>query len=134
MKKISINAKRENLDDVLAVLDSLLEEAECPMKTQMTIDIAVEEIYINIASYAYPDSEGKADIEFQVTPEKVFVARFEDTGIPYNPLLKPDPDVTLSADERQVGGLGIYMVKKSMDKMEYERTDGKNILKLFKKI
>ncbi len=97
--------------------------------------IAVEELYVNIAHYAYGDEEGKATIKigFDGEPMQVTI-RFIDEGVPYNPLEKQDPDTSLSAEERDIGGLGIFMVKKSMDSMEYEYQDGKNILTIQKVI
>ena len=128
------DAKVENLTKVLGFLDAHLERRECPMKTQMALDVAVEELFVNIASYAYPDKpDGKAWIEIREEhdPEGVTV-EFRDEGIPYDPLAKPDPDITLSAAERPIGGLGIFMVKKSMDDMTYEYRDGCNILTIRK--
>ncbi len=133
MKNITIEAKTDNLPEVLSFVDAILEENDCPVKTQMQIDIAVEEIFVNIANYAYAPGSGSADIKAGVsgTPS-VFVISFADKGVPYNPLAKEDPDVTLSLEERPIGGLGIFMVKKSMDKVEYEYKDGQNILTIHK--
>ena len=116
MKELVIEAKTENLNDVIGFVDTCLEEAECPIKIQMQVDIAVEEIYVNIAHYAYTPNVGKAEISVDITrdPDIIKIV-FADSGVPFDPLQKPDPDVTLSADERQVGGLGIFMVKKTMD-------------------
>ena len=100
----------------------------------MKLDVAVEELYVNIACYAYTPDTGDATIRIQADQEPhVVEITLIDSGIPYDPLAKPDPDVTLSAEERQIGGLGIFMVKKSMDDMQYERRDGKNILTIKKK-
>ena len=133
MKKMTIEAKREKLPEVLAFLDEVLESMDCGMKQQMQLDIAVEEIFVNIASYAYADENGIADIEIDDETPGIVSIKFTDSGIPYDPVAKPDPDTTLSADERQIGGLGIYMVKKSMDDMLYERSGDKNILTIKKK-
>lgn len=127
MRELDIEAKTENLDQVLAFVDEELEKYECGMKTQMQIDIAVEEIFVNIAHYAYNPAVGKATIRIEVTDGTVSLT-FIDNGIPYDPLAKEDPDITLSAEERQIGGLGIFMVKKSMDDVKYEYKDGSNIL------
>ena len=133
MKSITLPAVIENMDDVLDFINQELEEHGCPMKTVMQIDIAAEEIFVNIAHYAYPSGEGTACISCEVTGEKpCAVIRFTDQGLPYNPLARPDPDITLSAEERSIGGLGIYMVKKSMDSVEYEFTDGCNVLTIRK--
>ncbi|MBQ7614327.1 MAG: ATP-binding protein [Butyrivibrio sp.] len=134
MDKKEIMAKVENLPDVLAFIDEKLEMAGCSMKAQMQIDVAVEEIFVNIASYAYEGKEGMAEIFFDIDSEKKVVITFVDGGVPYDPLKKADPDVTLSADERQIGGLGIFMVKKTMDDMIYEYKDEKNRLTLVKKL
>ena len=135
MKEITLDAELGNLDEVLAFVDSCLEELECPMKAQMQIDVAVEEIFVNIASYAYEGQPGSATIRMEVGQDPKSVAiTFLDRGIPYNPVEKEDPDVSLPIEKRRIGGLGIYMVKKSMDEMLYERRDGYNILTIIKKI
>ncbi len=136
--ELNIEAKVENLEKVLAFIDEQLEKNRCPMKTQMQIDVAVEELFVNVASYAYsPDASGKVLIQFGIEKDensKSAVITFIDNGIPYNPLSKPDPDVTLSAEERGIGGLGIYMVKKSMDSMNYAHEGGSNRLTIKKRI
>ena len=134
-KELKLEAADENLARVLAFVDGELEALECPQQTQMKIDVAVEEIFVNIAHYAYKPETGLAliRIETQSDPKRVKIT-FRDWGVPYDPLAKPDPDVTLSAEERQIGGLGIYMVKKSMDDMKYEYVDGQNVLTLVKNL
>ena len=135
MSEITIEAKIENLDEVLGFVDGQLEELECPMKAQMQIDVAVEEIFVNIASYAYAPGVGSAVVRFETSqdPAKVTIT-FVDSGVPYDPVQKDDPDVTLSAEERGIGGLGIYMAKKAMDDMQYVYRDGQNILSISKSI
>lgn len=132
MSKLEIEAKVDNLNEVIAFIDEQLEAADCPMKTQMQIDIAVEELFVNIAHYAYAPNVGQAVITAVLSPDRKMSITFEDSGMPYDPLAKEDPDITLSAEEREIGGLGIYMVKKSMDDMYYEYRDGKNILTIVK--
>ncbi len=133
MKKITLKASIENVDSVIDFVNEELEAADCPMKTCMQIDIAVEEIFVNIAHYAYTPGEGEATISCGVEGDPLCATiRFADRGVPYNPLEKADPDITLSAEEREVGGLGIFMVKKSMDAVEYEYVDGQNVLTLKK--
>ncbi len=133
--ELTVEAKGENLAQVLAFVDEQLEALECHPKTQMQIEVAVEEIFVNIASYAYAPKTGTATIRFQADPVTgAAEITFIDRGVPYDPLAKPDPDVTLSAEERQIGGLGIYMVKKSMDDMRYEYRDGQNVLTITKKL
>lgn len=132
--KLQIPAAVENLNHVLAFVDSHLEAADCPFRTQMQLDVAIEEIFVNIASYAYENVCGDAEITMWMEKDPLTaVIEFRDNGIPYDPLAKQDPDVTLSADEREIGGLGIYMVKKSMDDMQYRRENDQNILTLRKK-
>ncbi|MBQ6019101.1 MAG: SpoIIE family protein phosphatase [Clostridia bacterium] len=125
--KLTVDAEKENLDEVIGFVDSCLEKIDCPPKAQMQIDLAVEEIFVNIASYAYGDETGKAEISVQVSGNEITIV-FADSGILYNPLEKEDPDTTLSADEREIGGLGVFLVKKNMDDVSYDWVDGKNIL------
>lgn len=133
MKELVIDALTENLPQVLGFVDEQLEAAKCPVKIQMQIDIAVEEIFVNIAHYAYEQEVGTAAVRVEVTNEPPAVQiTFIDQGIPYDPLAKADPDVTLSIEERQIGGLGIFMVKKTMDDVEYKYLDGHNVLTLKK--
>lgn len=135
MKELRIDAQVDNLRQVLDFVDTELELLDCPVKTQMQLDIAVEEIFVNIAYYAYTPKTGEALIQFESRSNDSMVAIiFTDSGVPYNPLAKEDPDITLPGEERQIGGLGIFMVKKTMDDMKYEYKDGKNILTLIKKI
>lgn len=133
MKELVIEAKKTNLDAVLSFIDEQLGEAECSKKTRMTIDVAVEELFVNISSYAYDPKIGTAVVQVSVHNEPLSVEiTFIDNGKPYDPLAKPDPDVTLDAEHRQIGGLGIFMVKKSMDDVQYEYKDGRNILTIKK--
>ena len=134
-KKLVIEATLENLRQVLAFVDEQLEEMDCPPKSQMQIDLAVEELYVNIANYAYAPGTGQAEIEMETFKDRGLVSiTFIDSGVPYNPLAKKDPDVTLSAAEREIGGLGIFMAKKSMDDIAYEYRDGQNRLTIRKKV
>ena len=134
MKELSLEARVDNLDQVLQFIDEQLEEAGCPMKVQVKIDIAVEEMYVNVASYAYAPGTGPVTVrmEFEQEPSTVIIT-FIDRGIPYDPLQKQDPDVSLSAEKRAIGGLGIFLVKKTMDVMLYERRDDCNVLTIRKK-
>lgn len=135
MAELTLQASLEKLDEVLAFVEENLEKNDCPMKVLMQVQIAVEEIFVNIAHYAYDSEQGTATIRVEVggDPLQVIIT-FIDQGVPYDPLQKEDPDVTLSAEDRQIGGLGIFMVKKSMDDVKYEYADGKNILTISKKI
>ncbi len=135
MKELDITANREKLSDVLSFVDAELEQLGCSMRIQTAIDVAVEEIFVNISSYAYDSEGGVATIRMEVTDNPIsIIISFIDGGTPYDPLAKPDPDRKIPVRERKKGGLGIYMVKKSMDNISYEYKDGKNILTIKKLI
>lgn len=135
MDEIKIKAVTENLKAVLDFVDGCLKEMSASRKVQMQINVSVEELFVNIAHYAYSPDTGMAVIQVETDHDNNQVSiTFKDMGKPYNPIEKPDPDVTLSAEERSIGGLGIYMVKKNMDDMRYEYKDGQNILTITKKI
>ena len=128
-------AKVEALSDVLGFVDRTLESYECPMKIQTAICVAIEEVFVNVAHYAYGDGEGDMvlGIGFDESSRDI-TFRMADKGIPFDPLKKPDPDITLSADEREIGGLGIFITKKTMDSVTYAYENGENILTMIKKI
>lgn len=133
MKELKVKADISELDKVLSFADSILESMDCSMKAQMQIDVAIEELFVNIAHYAYPSGDGEAVIEVEADEaNKTVSITFVDQGIPYDPLKNADPDITLSADERPIGGLGIFMVKKSMDDVSYEYKDNQNRLTIKK--
>jgi anti-sigma regulatory factor (Ser/Thr protein kinase) len=128
-------AKTEALTDVLAFTEQILENNECSMKLQMAICVAIEEVFVNVAHYAYGDKEG--DVKFTITFDKKtrdITFQMADKGIQFNPLDKPEPDITLSAEEREIGGLGIFITKKTMDKVKYAYENGENVLTMTKKI
>ncbi len=133
MEEIAVWAEVENLDQVRSFVDASLVSGECPMKVQLLVEMAVEEIFVNIANYAYPDRTGQARIRTELLqdPRRIQIT-FTDSGIPFDPLKKPDPDISLSLDEKPIGGLGIFMVKKEMDDVQYRYEDGKNILTFMK--
>ena len=135
MKELTIAATVENIETVTDFVNEQLEAFDCPMKAQMQIDIAIDELFGNIAHYAYNPEIGQATVRVEVVEDPLSVViTFIDNGVPYDPLAKADPDTTLSAEERDIGGLGIYMVKKSMDDIAYEYKDGHNILSIKKKL
>lgn len=131
--ELEIEAVIENLPQVTGFVESRLEAAGCALKAKMQIGVAVEEIFVNIAHYAYAPKTGKATVRVDIShaPDQVWIT-FLDHGIPYNPLEKSDPDVTLPVSQREIGGLGIFMTKKLMDDVCYAYRDGQNILKLKK--
>ena len=130
----TFDAVIENIDAVTEFINEQLETFDCPMKMQMKIDVAIDEIVSNIAFYAYDDFVGKVTLQIKRQEEPLAVVlTFIDHGKPYNPLDKKDPNVKLSVEEKTIGGLGIYMVKKLMDDVRYEYRDGQNVLKIMKK-
>ena len=136
MKTLTLDAQLDNLSKVLLFIDAQLEAADCGIKAQTQIDIAVEELFVNVANYAYKDKVGEVTVSIDICDRggMCAVITLTDSGEPYDPLKKPDPDVTLSAEERQIGGLGIYIVKKSMDDVTYEYKDGTNNITIVKRI
>ena len=128
-------AKVEALSDVLGFVDRTLESYECPMKIQTAICVAIEEVFVNVAHYAYGDGEGDMVLGIGFDEESRNITfRMSDKGTPFDPLKKPDPDITLSAEEREIGGLGIFITKKTMDTVTYAYENGENILTMIKKI
>ena len=135
MTNRTFKADTEALTDILGFVDEMLEKYECPMKIQMAVCVAIEEVFVNVARYAYENGEG--DVSFGIgfdRENRTFTFRMADRGIPFNPLEKPDPDITLSADDREIGGLGIFITKKTMDSVEYVYKNSENVLTLIKRI
>ena len=133
--KNSFPAKTEALLDVLAFVEQALEKYACPMKTQTAICVAIEEVFVNVAHYAYEGGDGDVmlDIRFEKDTRDI-TFRMIDKGVAFNPLEKPDPNISLSAEEREIGGLGIFITKKTMDLVTYAYENGENILTMIKKI
>ncbi|MBQ1477181.1 MAG: SpoIIE family protein phosphatase [Erysipelotrichaceae bacterium] len=132
-EEIRVDAVRENVTQVTEFIDRILEKNDCSIKAQTQIDVAVDEIFSNIVSYAYPEKKGDVRVEVKVLDDQAEISFF-DRGIPFDPLEIKEPDTTLSIEERGVGGLGIFLVRKTMDDMRYEYKDGQNILTIVKKI
>ena len=135
MRELRVEAKTSELNKVQEFAAQMLKELKADENTCFQVKLSLEEVFVNIASYAYPEGNGTATISVseRTNPHAIEIT-FRDSGIPYNPLAKEDPDVTLAAEDRQIGGLGIYMVKKSMDDVLYEYKDGCNNLTLIKNI
>ena len=128
-------AKTEVLSDVLGFVDQMLDSFECPMRIQTAICVAIEEVFVNVAHYAYGEGEGDMSLGIGFDEESRSITfRMTDKGIPFDPLKKPDPDITLSADEREIGGLGIFITKKTMDSVTYAYENSENVLTMIKKI
>lgn len=128
--EINVVATMDNLDTVLSFVEERLENMDCPMKISMKVAVCVEELFVNVVNYAYDGCVGKCLVVFEGAenePCKAIITMV-DEGKAFNPLEKDDPDTTLDADNREIGGLGIFMVKNIMDKISYDRKDEKNII------
>ena len=133
MKELTIAATVENIGAVTDFVDAQLEALDCPMKALMQINIAIDELFGNIAHYACNPDVGEATVRVEVEEEPLrVIITFIDGGVPYDPLQAAEPDTTLSAEERALGGLGIFMVRKSMDEITYRYENGRNILSIRK--
>ena len=129
MEKITVGAEIKNVETVTDFVNGVLERFGCPPKAVIQIDVVIDELFSNIAYYAYAPEEGSATISIDVKEDPLSVIiSFADKGKPFDPLSMKEPDTALSADERQIGGLGIFLVKKTMDSVSYEYKDGQNIL------
>ena len=133
MKELTLRAEDSNLDEVLDFINEILEQNNCTTYAMYELDIAVEELFVNIAHYAYVPEIGEVTIRASVKDGYITIV-FIDSGIPYNPWAREDPDTTLSLKARKVGGLGVYMVKNSMDEVLYAHEDGKNVVTIRKNI
>ena len=131
--ELEVEAVDDNLPTVLGFIEQHLEAADCPLKAQMQISVAAEEIFINIAHYAYKPETGKAIVRVDVEEDPVRVTiTFVDKGMPFDPLAMEEPDVSLPAEAREIGGLGVFLARKAMDDVSYQYKDGQNILTLKK--
>ena len=128
-------AKTESLNEVLSFVEETLEGYDCPLKIQTAVCVAIEEVFVNVAHYAYPEGEGTMSLQIGFDDQSRSITfRMTDQGVPFDPLKKPDPDITLSAEEREIGGLGIFITKKTMDSLSYSYENGENVLTMIKKI
>ena len=136
-KYLKVFAKKEELEKVQTFIDTILEEQQFPMQAILQVDIAIEELFVNIVYYAYSDDVEEADriveVVCKISGEDTIEIELKDGGKEFNPLERKDPDIMASLEEREIGGLGIYMVKKSMDGVEYERKNLQNIIRIYKK-
>ena len=130
---LCVPAKIEYLDEVQDFIDAKLDEAGFSARTRLKIAIAAEEIFVNVAHYAYAPATGDVGVDVRITADGAAEITFSDAGIPYDPLAWEDPDTTLGAEERAIGGLGVFMVKSSMGDVRYAYIDGQNRLTLIKR-
>lgn len=134
MKKWTVEADRDRVDEVVDFVETEIMSAECEKKAQRQIKMAVEEIFLNICAYAYQGETGSVELTIDIDDNGMMSLCFADRGTPFDPLQKQDPDVHQPGRERQLGGLGIFMVKKTMDDMVYEYRDGQNTLTIIKRL
>lgn len=135
MNKLVIPANTGNLGKVLDFVSHNLDSIEISLKNRFQLELAIEEAYVNIAKYAYGKKEGDVLIEYSFGEDHLIITiKFTDCGIPYNPLEKGDPDIVSKTSEKEIGGLGIYLIKKNVDYLGYEYINGKNILTIQKKL
>lgn len=133
--ELIVDAKVDNLPLVNEFVEKIMTPLEPSMKVQMQIDLVVEEIFVNIANYAYGDGLGKAILQVRVLEAPLAIEIvFMDEGMPYNPLEREEPDPDQALEDRKIGGWGIFLVKKNVDEVNYNFAEGKNILTLRKKI
>ena len=133
MKEMTCAAVVENIPRVTAFVEEAMEEAGASAAAVMQMDVAVDEIFSNIARYAYGLDTGDASVQCSFE-DGTFVLTFRDSGAAFNPLESAEPDVTLPAAERQIGGLGIFLTRKLMDRMSYAREGNENVLRLEKRL
>ena len=120
MKSMTVEAKREKLEEVTAFVTSELEQFDCSPKVQMQMELAIEEVFVNIASYAYAPGTGDAEIRVETLEDPLRISvTFIDSGVQFDPLARPDADISPEALQSRIGGLGIFMVKKYMDDVAY---------------
>ncbi len=135
MKEMTIEAATENIHTVTDFVLAELDKRDCPIKAQTQIAIVIDELFGNIARYAYTPDIGEATVQLEIEEQPLAVIiTFIDHGVPFNPLEQENPDVTAPAEDRKIGGLGIYLVKKTMSMVEYEYRNGQNILRVKKNI
>lgn len=135
MKEITVPATLDNVETVTEFVNEQLNALRCPPPVRTQVDIAIDEVFSNIVRYAYSPGEGPATVRVDAEEEpRRVVITFIDQGKPYNPLTTAAPDMTLAAKQRHIGGLGVFMVKNTMDDVAYEYRDGMNILTIRKKV
>lgn len=133
MRELTVTATMDQIPVITAFVEEELERRQCPPKIRLQLELVIDELISNIVRYAYGDDGGDitVQLEWEEDPAAV-VLTFVDQGVPYDPLQRQDPDVSLPAEQRQNGGLGIFLVKQLMDRLEYQFTDGQNVFTVWK--
>ena len=132
--KLSVSNQLSELGNIHSTLEKLINDWDIPLQFGMPLNLAIEEAFTNVVNYAYHDHEQRLiDIEFVRTENQIEII-ITDNGFPYDPTQNADPRTDLPLEERPIGGLGIFLIKKLMDDVQYQRHSDKNILKLTKRI
>lgn len=135
MSKIRVQAKLDNLDKVLGFVNKQLKSVRSDVKEGLQLELSIEEAYVNIVNYAYGSDGGDIEIRSKMDNNPLEITiQFIDSGIPYNPLKNEDPNISLNTEDKELGGLGILLIKNNVDQMEYEYNNGKNIFTIKKKL
>ncbi|MBR5701451.1 MAG: ATP-binding protein [Oscillospiraceae bacterium] len=135
MQELNLEASVTNIPAVTDFVNAILEELDCPIKARLQIDVAIDELFSNIAQYAYAPGTGTATVRVETEQDpRAVILTFIDRGVPYDPLAAEDPDITAPAEVRSIGGLGVFLVKKTMDDVRYEYREGQNILRIMKRM
>ena len=135
MQELNLEASVTNIPAVTDFVNAILEELDCPIKARLQIDVAIDELFSNIAQYAYAPGTGPATVRVETVQDpRAVILTFIDRGVPYDPLAAEDPDITAPAEERSIGGLGVFLVKKTMDDVRYAYREGQNILRIMKRM
>jgi anti-sigma regulatory factor (Ser/Thr protein kinase) len=135
MEQLTVKAVLDNLERMLEFVTNAARNAGATKTLQNTLRLVCEEALVNVINYAYPGSEGELTITADIRPvPPAIVLEIADSGFAFNPLDRPDPDTTLPAGQRQIGGLGIFIIKKNMDKVAYRREGGRNVLTMEKRL
>lgn len=133
MSKLSFPAIPSQIEQIIDQIMTAPEVVSVPEEMLFTLRLAVEELVANVVNYAYSNEEGNLEVDINVKDNQLSIT-FIDHGVPFNPLVQNDPDITLSAEDREIGGLGIFLVKQVMDSVEYYFVDGKNHTVIRKKL
>ena len=133
MNTITVSAKIENLPTVLNFINNQLNDLNVIGSILFQLELVIEEVFVNIARYAYVGGEGEVTINTRIEENPLqIIVEFTDSGVPFNPLENEDPDFSLKPEEKEIGGLGIHLVKKNVDSVRYQFRKGMNVLTLKK--
>ena len=132
MQSLKIPAKLENLHTMMAFVRSFMESNNTNNTAIMQTELAIEEVLVNIINYAYPDKNGDIEVSCEWESGRKAIFKIFDNGTPFDSVNKKEPDITIPIEEKSIGGLGIFLLKKMMDDVKYERVNAKNVLTLVK--